>query len=162
AVGLHHDPTAAARVLDDVLADLGQRHREANRRLCIETELAKHQLRLLLDAANDIVNILAPRDTRDLEQHVAVGTAGTLRVVAMQLVELFRMTKESRARPVRRSLVQLGYGERRHFCACLREGKECRESERRRPAYVTRIEQHFRIARYPRQLTQDLVEGVIV
>ena len=46
-VGLHGDPAAAARVLDDVLADLGERHREAHRRLRVEVQLLREdRLRL--------------------------------------------------------------------------------------------------------------------
>ena len=108
-------------MLDDVLADLGEGHREAHRRLRIEVELAQHQLRLLLNAPDDVVHVLALRDARDLEEHIRIGAAGTLRIVAVKLIQFLGVSKKSRACPVGRRFVQLGHGERRPLRAGLRE-----------------------------------------
>src|SRR5947209_12507502 len=68
AIALHGDPATLAGVLDDVLADLGQRHREADDRLRLELELRLDDLlRALLHAADDAVDVVGLRDGRDVE-----------------------------------------------------------------------------------------------
>src|SRR5207237_9290056 len=86
AIRLHHHPAATPCMLDDVLADLGEGHREAHRRLRIEVELAQYQLGLLLNAPDDVVHVLALRDARDLEEPIRHGAGVTLREVAAYLI----------------------------------------------------------------------------
>jgi hypothetical protein len=55
-------------VLDDVLARLRERHGEAHGRARVEVELlGEDRLRLRLDAADDLMHILALGDGSDLE-----------------------------------------------------------------------------------------------
>ncbi len=71
SIRLNGDPSAAPGVLDDVLADFGQRHDESDRGLRIDIELAREDLLgALLDPINDLMHVRAFRDRGDLQQNV--------------------------------------------------------------------------------------------
>ena len=57
SVRLHGHPSAAPRVLHDVLARFGQRHREAHVALRRDAALRENLLRLLLNAPDDVVHV---------------------------------------------------------------------------------------------------------
>ena len=71
-------------MLDDVLARFGERHCEPHRRLRFEMQLVnENRLRLLLDALDDVVDVFALRDRRDLQQHARLAAVARARHVPM-------------------------------------------------------------------------------
>ena len=128
-------------MLDDVLARLGERHREAHRRGRVEVQrVDENLLRLLLHVVDDFVHVFGAANRRDLEQH-ATTREPAARHRALELVQLAGVLEECRARPVRRRRLVLGYGERRPLESRLREREQRGETIGRRPARVPRVEQ---------------------
>src|SRR4051812_44810011 len=78
-VSLDCNPATASGVLDDVLADLRQRHRESHGDLCVEVQVFYQcLLRPLLDLVHDLVNVVTFRDRSDFKKYASLGGLGGL------------------------------------------------------------------------------------
>src|SRR5919108_2911254 len=163
SIGLHGDPSAALRVLDDVLARLRQRHCEAHRRARVEVELLREDgLCFRLNPADDFVHVLALGDRCDLEQHVRLCGAARAGYGAMHLEEILRVAKKVRARPIRRGFLPFRRVQRRPLGARLSQAQERGEPIRRGPAGVTRVNEHTLVRRQRSDLLQHRLECAIV
>ena len=164
SIRLDHHPSAPPRMLDDVLADFRKRHREADRGFGIELQVAQHQLRLLLNATDDVVHVLTLPDGGDFDENVGVGSAraDALRIDAVEIVQLFGLTKEAGPGPVGRGLLEVGDRERHPLRTRLRERQERHQAIRRRPAHVSRVDQNLRVCREWCQLPQNVLERLVI
>jgi hypothetical protein len=70
--------------------------------------------------------------------------------------------EERRATPIRRGLRMLGNGERRPLGARLGEGEERRQSVRRCPSRMPRVDENLGVGREGGHLFQHLFEGMII
>src|SRR5207247_2007020 len=108
---MHCNPAAATCMLDNVLTDFGECHREAHRRAGLEVESSsQHRLRFHLDSVHDLMNVFRFCNGRHLEQDARVlGTSRTGHSSA-DLVEVLGMTKKLGAAPVACGVLALGHG----------------------------------------------------
>ena len=162
-VRLHHHPAASAGVLDDVLAGLGQRHREAPDHARIGLEfVAEDRFRALLNALDDRMHVFAARDRRDRQPHVGLAARTYGRRLPVQLVEIFGETEEPAARPVRRCALRFGNGERGFDDARLREAQQRGEGVRRAKRRVPRIDEELGVCGVLRYLFDHRLEGLVI
>ena len=98
-------------MLDDVLADFRERHREAHGDLGIEIQILDESLlRTLLNLIHHEVNVIAFGDRSHFKKHACLRRLRALHPT-LQLVELGSMLEEIHPRPVAADVFRLRHVE---------------------------------------------------
>jgi hypothetical protein len=150
-------------VLHDVLARLGERHREAHRRARVEPELAlQDRLRALLDAADHVVHVAGLPDRGDLEQHLRAPRRPRPRRRLREVEQRLACLKK----PVRAQYDSVSSasgitndGRSARVCARVSSAvSPYGEAHRAWP----RVEQQAGVGGHGRELREDLLERLVV
>src|SRR5436190_8683047 len=119
------DPSAATGVLDNVLTDFGEGHREAHRRARLEVKLSsQHRLRFRLNSVHDFVNVFCFCYRRDLEQDAEILAASRPGHSPADLIKVIGITKKLGTTPVARRVLELGHGKRGTLKPGLRDSEQ--------------------------------------
>ena len=95
-------------MLDDVLADFRQRHRETHGDLSVEVQvLYQCILRPLLDLVDDLVDVVAFGDGSHFKKHARFGCFGGFHA-PLKFVELCSVLEEIHPGPVAADVLRLG------------------------------------------------------
>src|SRR6266550_5064072 len=157
------DPSAATGVLDNVLTDFGEGHREAHRRARLEVKSSsQHRLRFRLNSVHDLMNVFCFCYRRDLEQDAKVLGASSPWHSAADLVEVLGIAEKLGAAPIACGVLELGHSKRRTLKPGLRDGEERGQPVRRRPPGSPGIDENFFVGGKRCQRFEYLLEACVV